>query len=85
MNWRTAHRVLRAGKPRGRRWLHLGVAAAVLTTAISGGQPADAGTTGVINPGCSLVNTAAFNPGCMPPDLLNLSGLYSATPAQATS
>ena len=85
MNWRIAHRVLRAGKPRGRRWLHLGVAAAVLTTAISGGQPAYAGTTGVTNPGCSLLNTDAFNPGCMPPDLLTLSGIYTATPDEADS
>ena len=85
MNWRIAHRVLRAGKPRGRRWLHLGVAAAVLTTAISGGQPAYAGTTGVTNPGCSLLNTDAFNPGCMPPNLLTLSGIYTATPDEADS
>ena len=85
MNWRTAHRVLRALKPRGRRWLHLGVAAAVLMTAISGGQPAYAGTTGVTNPGCSLLNTDAFNPGCMPPNLLTLSGIYTATPDEADS
>ena len=86
MNWRIAHRVLRARKPRGRLLLHLGVAAAVLTTAISGGQPAYAGTTGVTNPGCSpLLNTDAFNPGCLPPDLLTLSGLYAATPGEADS
>ena len=28
---------------------------------------------------------ASFSPGCLPPDLLTLSGLYAATPAQASS
>ena len=86
MNWRIAHRVLRARKPRGRLLLHLGVAAAVLTTAISGAQPAYAGTTGLTNPGCSpLLNTDGFSPGCLPPDLLTLSGLYAATSSEADS
>ena len=32
-----------------------------------------------------MPNTAGFSPGCLPPDFLNLSGLYAATPDQSTS
>ncbi len=80
-----AHRVLRVATTWRQHWLHVVVLAALLAALITGGQPADAGTTGTTNPGCSEVNTAAFSPGCQPPLLLNLSGLYAATSDQATS
>ena len=84
MNWPLAHRVVRVGKTRRRLLLHLVVVGAVLMAVISGGQPAHADTTGATNPGCSEINTASFSPGCLPPLLLNLSGLYAATPTQTT-
>ena len=80
-----AHRVPRVVTTWRRHWLHVVVLAALLAALITGGQPADAGTTGTTNPGCSEVNTASFSPGCLPPRLLTLSGLYAATSDQATS
>ena len=70
----------------GRLLLHLGVVAAVLTAAISGAPAGLCGYYWLTNPGCSpLLNTDAFSPGCLPPDLLTLSGLYAATSDEADS
>ncbi len=82
MNWPLSHRELRVRKTRGRLLLPLVAVSAMLMALTVGGQPADANTTGATNPGCSEINTASFSPGCLPPLLLNLSGLYAATPTQ---
>ncbi len=91
MNWRIAHWADRAGRPRCRLLVSLVVIVSVvlssLTTAAQAASPDTTGTagTGVTNPGCDLVLGASFSPGCLPPDLLTLSGIYAATPAQADS
>ena len=88
MNWPTAHRELRAGKARCRRLLAIVVVGVVLTALTTGAQPAGADTTNPLptsNPGCLQIVGAAFDRGCLPPDLLTLSGLYAATSAQADS
>ncbi len=82
MNWSIARRVLRAGKARCRLLLALVVVGVMLTALTTGAQPAGADTT---NPGCVEVVGASFSAGCLPPDLLTLSGLYAATSAQADS
>ena len=85
INWPAPHRILRVRRTRRRLLLPLVAVSAMLMALIMAGPPADADTTGTTNPGCSEVNTANFSPGCLPPPLLTLSGLYAATPAQASS
>ena len=85
INWPVKRHVIRACKTRSRVLLPLVVVSAMLTTLIVGGPPAQAGTSGATNPGCEDVIGASFSAGCLPPDLLTLSGLYAATPAEADS
>lgn len=91
MKWSSGYPVLRAGKARCRLLLSLVlITSVVLSSLTTAAQPAGADTTGtagtgITNPGCDLVLGASFSPGCLPPDLLTLSGLYAATPAQADS
>ena len=91
MKWSLGYPVLRAGKARCRLLLSLVLITSVVLSSLStAAQPAGADTTGtagtgITNPGCDLVLGASFSPGCLPPDLLTLSGLYAATPAQADS
>ncbi len=85
MNWPTAHRVLRVGRTRCRLLLPLVVVGAMLMALTTPAQPAHADTTGTTNPGCMEVLGASFSPGCLPPDLLTLSGIYAASSAQASS
>ena len=88
MNWPAPHRTLRVRSTWRRLMLALVVVSAMLTTLVVGVPRAQADTSGAANP-CSEVNTAGFSPECLPPDLLNLSGnvsgLYTATSAQAKS
>ena len=88
MNWPAPHRTLRVRSTWRRLMLALVVVSAMLSTLVVGVPLAQADTSGAANP-CSEVNTAGFSPECLPPDLLNLSGnvsgLYTATSAQAKS
>ena len=84
-NWPESYRILRVPSTWHRLLLPLVVVSAMLATLVVGEPPAGADTKSVTSPSCSEVNTAGFTPECTPPDLLDLSGLYAATPAQATS
>lgn len=73
------------------RLARLAVAGAVLAAFVNSVQPASAsaasasvGAALTVNP-CSVINTATFTPSCLPPSLLNLTGVYAATPAEAAS
>jgi hypothetical protein len=85
MNWPIRRRERRTGKSRARLSLPVVVVSTTLTALTLGGPPAHADTTGTTQPCSSEVNTSNFAPGCLPPALLTLSGLYTASPDQASS